>query len=617
MPVISAYSSSSSYISPSSYRYKSSLSDRRSYATSITSSSSGTTGSSFYRRSSYRYDLPSSSSAYSSSSSYRSTAASDRAADTELSNSLSTLATSSAAEVGSSASNGSSKEASRPSRYSSAYGTYGSRISSRSSDGGRSSLKDRENNCYCAVGGAGSSSSYASGLRNTALSGADIYQKYSVSTFSSRPSIYERIAASRPVEKPQPVVSIASASAALDSSKLRAGTASKSIHSTSPVGYRSGRDWDSGITSTSSTNNGTSSSGYRSGLKSGYGQEEDSPRSGGSRKEGLCGLWNIGNTCFMNSVIQCLSHTRELTNYLRNQPTTERGTSKDHKILAEYTKLIKDMWSGTTRSVNPSEMKNAFSSKHRMYSGSAQQDAQEFLRFFIDSLHGGLNVSVKREPISKEIEDDDMPNRVKSAMMWDWYSRVENSMIKDLFVGMLRSTLRCSACNNASVTFDPFWDLSLPLPSTNSRGKLLDCMDEFVREEVMDGLDQVYCSKCKARRRCTKSMAIERFPKYLVIHLKRFSETRWSKLTNVIEFPTGERELNLQQYASEDHQGPVNYSLYGISNHMGSTAGGHYIAVCKHPISKEWNEFNDNFVSETSERSLVTSSAYVLFYERA
>uniref|UniRef100_A0A8D8B9X6 ubiquitinyl hydrolase 1 n=1 Tax=Culex pipiens TaxID=7175 RepID=A0A8D8B9X6_CULPI len=1136
MPVISAYSSSSSYISPSSYRYKSSLSDRRSYATSITSSSSGTTGSSFYRRSSYRYDLPSSSSAYSSSSSYRSTAASDRAADTELSNSLSTLATSSAAEVGSSASNGSSKEASRPSRYSSAYGTYGSRISSRSSDGGRSSLKDRENNCYCAVGGAGSSSSYASGLRNTALSGADIYQKYSVSTFSSRPSIYERIAASRPVEKPQPVVSIASASAALDSSKvktipakdrnsncinvsaqnnnptntsngtntltntsssvvnplldatnsspsaagssskpgvkpasastaacfssvrsetcaasscntithttttttttttplsssssssalhdstagrvrrtaatfqplakllrppavppklstyrnqnflkhecdlvkrelsksatelafrktttttssvtaaplppkvkqflppvrlpqpkdhedddkpqshhhshpkphhhhynghqltattsiphqtpsplpstatgaavqnnaaaelkpidnrqpacastssancfepvtqkndtflfkpstscstttttttpttttkpttmasesltstiasyqppssastrtesctyptptnsrsavaaasamkslhitseleesitqatiklrpslngtapltngggtsttakfiatatpapaedlhvtatirlkpkpsisqhnstssssnnnnngidgtsssgsgnsssdeqdaryrngngaknngnnnnneddggqsesddaeddkqevdkdskrqpaaadeekgsyLRTGTASKSIHSTSPVGYRSGRDWDSGITSTSSTNNGTSSSGYRSGLKSGYGQEEDSPRSGGSRKEGLCGLWNIGNTCFMNSVIQCLSHTRELTNYLRNQPTTERGTSKDHKILAEYTKLIKDMWSGTTRSVNPSEMKNAFSSKHRMYSGSAQQDAQEFLRFFIDSLHGGLNVSVKREPISKEIEDDDMPNRVKSAMMWDWYSRVENSMIKDLFVGMLRSTLRCSACNNASVTFDPFWDLSLPLPSTNSRGKLLDCMDEFVREEVMDGLDQVYCSKCKARRRCTKSMAIERFPKYLVIHLKRFSETRWSKLTNVIEFPTGERELNLQQYASEDHQGPVNYSLYGISNHMGSTAGGHYIAVCKHPISKEWNEFNDNFVSETSERSLVTSSAYVLFYERA
>lgn len=227
MPVISAYSSSSSsYISPSSYRFKSSLSDRRSYTTSISSSSSGTAGSSFYRRSSYRYDLPSTSSAYSSSSSsYRSSAAattsaaSDRAADTELSNSLSTLATSSG-EVA--ATNGTKEVASRPSRYSSAYGSYGSsRVGSRSSDGGRT-LKDRENNCYCA-GGAGSSSSYATSLRNTALSGADIYSKYSVSTYS-RPSIYERIAASRPVEKPTAaaaasVVSIASP--ALDSSKSR------------------------------------------------------------------------------------------------------------------------------------------------------------------------------------------------------------------------------------------------------------------------------------------------------------------------------------------------------------------------------------------------------------
>ncbi|XP_053682630.1 ubiquitin carboxyl-terminal hydrolase Usp2-like [Sabethes cyaneus] len=396
-------------------------------------------------------------------------------------------------------------------------------------------------------------------------------------------------------------------------SYLRSGTTSKSIHSTSPVGYRS-RDYDSGL---GSYRSGLSNSSPSASVQKPSYNDRANGEDGGSRKEGLCGLWNIGNTCFMNSVIQCLSHTRELTNFLRMQPTSERGTTKDHKILAEYTKLIKDMWNGVNRSVNPSELKYAFSSKHRMYSGSAQQDAQEFLRFFIDSLHSALNVSVKREPISREIEDDDLNNRIKATMMWEWYSKVENSVIKDLFVGLLRSTLKCTVCNSASVTFDPFWDLSLPLPSTNSRCKLENCLDMFVKEEVMDGIDQPTCSKCKTRRKCTKSLTIERFPKYLVIHLKRFSETRWSKLTNVIEFPTGERELNLQPYASEDNTAPVYYSLYGISNHMGSTAGGHYIAVCKHPVSKEWHEFNDNFVSETSERSLVTSSAYVLFYERA
>ncbi|XP_061519185.1 ubiquitin carboxyl-terminal hydrolase 8 isoform X2 [Anopheles gambiae] len=332
-------------------------------------------------------------------------------------------------------------------------------------------------------------------------------------------------------------------------------------------------------------------------------------------REGLCGLWNIGNTCFMNSMIQCLSHTRELTSFLRGQSSSERGTSKDHLILAEYTKLIKNMWSGTQRSINPSDLKYAFSSKHRMYSGSAQQDAQEFLRFFLDSLHGALNAAIKRDPLS-EI-DDNMNNKDKADMLWEWYSKAENSMIKDLFVGQLRSTLKCTFCNMESTMFDPFWDLSLPLPSSSSRCKLENCLEMFIKEEIMDGIDQPTCSNCDTRRKCTKRLTIERFPRYLVIHLKRFSEARWSKLTNIVEFPTKNRALNLQPYASEDISGPIYYSLYGISNHMGSTAGGHYVAVCKHPQTQQWNEFNDNYVTEAFERNLVTSNAYVLFYERA
>uniref|UniRef100_A0A182J1S6 Ubiquitin carboxyl-terminal hydrolase n=1 Tax=Anopheles atroparvus TaxID=41427 RepID=A0A182J1S6_ANOAO len=391
-------------------------------------------------------------------------------------------------------------------------------------------------------------------------------------------------------------------------SYLHTGVGSKELSSASGS-YRASKDYDLSYRLSSP------STGASSQPKSSYDSNYDVTDSARGRKEGLCGLWNIGNTCFMNSIIQCLSHTRELTSFLRAQSSTERGTSKDQRILAEYTKLIKDMWSGVQRSVNPSELKYAFSSKHRMYSGSAQQDAQEFLRFFLDSLHGALNMAVKRDPLGEL--DDDMNNRVKADMLWDWYSKAENSMIKDLFVGQLRSTLKCTYCNTESTMFDPFWDLSLPLPSSNLRCKLESCLEMFIKEEILDGIDQPTCSKCNSRRKCTKSLTIERFPKYLVIHLKRFSETRWSKLTNVIEFPCGERGLNLQPYASEDNVGPAFYSLYGISNHMGSTAGGHYVAVCKHPKTKEWNEFNDNFVSDASERSLVTSSAYVLFYERA
>ncbi|XP_037025930.1 ubiquitin carboxyl-terminal hydrolase Usp2 isoform X3 [Bradysia coprophila] len=458
--------------------------------------------------------------------------------------------------------------------------------------------------------------------RSVATSGADLYEKYSPSHYIPKLELSRSRSLSETTSSKLASADISNArsflrsasrdrdtSSPVNSSAITSKIRNTSLRSLPPSSSSSpsstNRYWDrEGRSTLSSRTLGDSDAFNKSLASSSISDVSD------DSSEGLCGLRNIGNTCFMNSVIQCLSHTSELSRFLKTK-TDGRSTTKDQRILVEFAKLIRDMWTTNTRSVTPSELKSAFSCKHRMYSGCQQQDAQEFLRFFLDSLHSACNTGTKGGTL--EI-DDNLSDNKKADLTWEWYTKVENSMIKDLFVGQLKSSLKCTQCGNTSVTFDPFWDLSVPLPSS-SKCKLESCLDLFIKEEVLDGDEMPTCSKCKTRRKSTKTFTIQRFPKYLVIHLKRFSETRWSKLSNIVEFPTGDRELNMAPYAANSSS--ALYSLYGISNHMGSTAGGHYVALCKHPVTKKWHEFNDNMVHDASESGLVSSSAYLLFYERA
>ncbi|XP_008296520.1 ubiquitin carboxyl-terminal hydrolase 2a isoform X2 [Stegastes partitus] len=334
--------------------------------------------------------------------------------------------------------------------------------------------------------------------------------------------------------------------------------------------------------------------------------------------QGLVGLKNLGNTCFMNSILQCLSNTHSLRDYcLHNSHRRDLNNNSrtNTALMEEFAKLIQTMWtSSSSEAVSPSEFKTQIQRYAPRFVGYNQQDAQEFLRFLLDGLHNEVN-RVTVRPRGTVEDFDHLPDEEKGKKMWSKYLEREDSKIVDLFVGQLKSSLTCSHCGFCSTVFDPFWDLSLPIAKGYGEVSLMDCMRLFTKEDVLDGDEKPTCYRCKARRRCTKKFTIQKFPKILVLHLKRFSEARrTSKLSTFVNFPM--KDLDLREFASENSINAV-YNLYAVSNHSGTTMGGHYTAYCRNPNSGEWYTFNDSRVTPMSSSQVRSSDAYVLFYELA
>ncbi|XP_057606399.1 ubiquitin carboxyl-terminal hydrolase 2 isoform X2 [Hippopotamus amphibius kiboko] len=336
--------------------------------------------------------------------------------------------------------------------------------------------------------------------------------------------------------------------------------------------------------------------------------------------QGLAGLRNLGNTCFMNSILQCLSNTPELRDYCLQRlymRDLSHSSSAHTALMEEFAKLIQTIWTSSPNDVvSPSEFKTQIQRYAPRFVGYNQQDAQEFLRFLLDGLHNEVN-RVTVRPKSNTENLDHLPDDEKGRQMWRKYLEREDSRIGDLFVGQLKSSLTCTDCGYCSTVFDPFWDLSLPIAKRGyPEVTLMDCLRLFTKEDVLDGDEKPTCCRCRARRRCVKKFSIQRFPKTLVLHLKRFSESRirTSKLTTFVNFPL--RDLDLREFASENTNHAV-YNLYAVSNHSGTTTGGHYTAYCRSPVTGEWHTFNDSSVSPMSSSQVRTSDAYLLFYELA
>ena len=185
---------------------------------------------------------------------------------------------------------------------------------------------------------------------------------------------------------------------------------------------------------------------------------------------GVCGGYNLGNTCFMNSSIACLSNCSELTTYFLTQKYKEDINKNNKeglygKLANAWYNLLVEYWLTNTKAGNPGNVKSVISKKVEKFSGYNQQDSNEFMIEFLSILSEDLNKTDKKKYVELKEKEDEEDDLKCASRFWKLHLERNDSIITDLFSGLLKSEVICNSCGFDNVTFDPFNTLTLAIPS--------------------------------------------------------------------------------------------------------------------------------------------------------
>ena len=210
---------------------------------------------------------------------------------------------------------------------------------------------------------------------------------------------------------------------------------------------------------------------------------------------GICGSVNLGNTCYMNSSIACLSNCTELTSYflLENfvDDINENNVDGTNGELANYWyKLLYAYWNSSNKVGNPENIKRIVGSKNSKFSGNCQQDSNEFITVFLELLGEDLNRATKK--VYEELKEQQKNEKDIEAAerFWKLHYKRNDSIITDLFHGLFKSTIKCPSCNFDNITYEPFNTLTLTIPNSQKMKQLLrrnrknNKKDDKQKEEV-------------------------------------------------------------------------------------------------------------------------------------
>ncbi|NWX09482.1 UBP42 hydrolase, partial [Caloenas nicobarica] len=280
------------------------------------------------------------------------------------------------------------------------------------------------------------------------------------------------------------------------------------------------------------------------------------------------GLYNLGNTCFLNSVLQCLTYTPPLANYLLSRQHSQSCAEEGFCMMCTMEVHTEEVLSCSGSAIAPTAVVSELQRIGEQFQLGAQEDAHEFFGCAVDAM--------QRACLSRRSDRDT--------------SSQSSTVIDQVFGGLLRSRVTCLSCKAVSDTYEAFVDIPLDIKAASS---VTGALEDFVRPEHLDGENSYKCSKCEQLVSASKRLTIHQSSNVLTVCLKRFDPFSGRKIGKVVQYP---EYLDLGAYTSQAPRGPLLYSLYAVLVHEGySCQAGHYYCFVKASDGR-WYKMNDDSV---------------------
>ena len=328
------------------------------------------------------------------------------------------------------------------------------------------------------------------------------------------------------------------------------------------------------------------------------------------------GLQNIGSTCYMNAILQCLAHVENLTKHLLQRKENIKSKKFVNQLTYSFLEVLENLWVNKgIKDYAPNNFKDIISKMNPLFKGVQANDSKDLIIFLLETMHKELNkIRNVKQYDDRNIDQYNFYNSLNSFT--NYFKNNYQSVISDIFYGLYNSQIKCLNCNIITHNIQFYNILIIPLEEVckfkqrqDNMVNIKDCFEYNQKFDYMSGQNQIYCNKCKQKSNSVNNTALIVGPKVLILNLNRGKGLQFNLKLNFDEY------IDINEFIYFKNT-PNKYKLIGVVTQFGSQSmSGHFIAFCKSFVDGNWYKYNDSIVALSNfQEAKTTGVPYILFY---